>query len=65
MAYYEMERLASIEGKDPKPYCAEALRTQLNELKHQGVKTVKIMGYGMRSDLVVTSVSRFMAKSMI
>ncbi len=50
MAYYEMARLVSIEGKDPKPYCAEALRTELLELKSLGVKTVTIEGYGMRSD---------------
>jgi len=50
MAYYEMARLASIEGKDPKPFCAEALITQLTELKSQGVRTVKVVGYGMRSD---------------
>lgn len=49
-AYYEMARLASLEGKDPKPYCTEALRTQLYELKSMGVKTVKIVGYGRRSD---------------
>ena len=50
MAYYEMARLASTEDKDPKPFCAEALRTQLTELKTQGVKIVKIVGYGMRND---------------
>jgi len=50
IAYYEMARLASMEGKDPMPYCSHALQLQLNQLKSEGVKTVKIVGYGMRSD---------------
>lgn len=43
-AYGEMAQLASMEGKDPKPYQAEASRAQLNHLKSRGIKTVKIVG---------------------
>jgi len=50
MAYREMARLASREGKDPKPYTTEALRTQLNELKSRGTKTVVIVNVGRRGD---------------
>jgi hypothetical protein len=50
MAYYEMARLAQEEGKDTKPFIAEALRIELKELKKQGIKTVRIVNYGGRSD---------------
>ena len=48
--YFEMERLASQEGKDPKPYVAERLKIELLVLQREGVKTVRIVGCGYRTD---------------
>lgn len=48
--YYEMARLVALENKDPKPYIRQALAIRLGELKKQGVKTVRVAGYGMQSD---------------
>jgi hypothetical protein len=48
--YYEMARLVSSENKDPQPYIKQALGMSLGKLKEQGVKTVRVAGYGMISD---------------
>lgn len=50
MIYYEMARLISGEGKDPKPYLSEALQIELQGLKKDGAKTVRIANYSMRGD---------------
>jgi len=50
MIYYEMARLISEEGKDPKPYLSNALCIELQELKKGGAKTVRVVGCGMRGD---------------
>ena len=48
--YWEMAGLVSGEGKDPKPYLAEALKLDLLMLKREGVKAVRIVGCGGRVD---------------
>jgi hypothetical protein len=48
--YYEMARLVTIESKDPTPYIKQALTINLNVLKEQGVKWVRIAGYGKQPD---------------
>ena len=40
--YYEMGRLASMEGKDWRPYVRQALTIHLNQLRKVGAKTVRI-----------------------
>ncbi len=42
--YQEMSRIAGSKGRDFRPYLVEALRARLLELKHQGVRTVKVVG---------------------
>lgn len=49
-AYREMARVASFEGKDPRPYLADALKTSLQSLKVQGVKRVVIRPYADQID---------------
>jgi hypothetical protein len=48
--YFEMGRLVSQEGKNPRPYFAEAHKLELLRLKRDGVKTVRIVGCGRRVD---------------
>jgi hypothetical protein len=48
--YWEMARLMSLEGRDPRPYIEASLKSQLTRLKMQGVNCVKIMAYGMEPD---------------
>jgi hypothetical protein len=50
MIYYEMARLVYKENRDPTPYIKQALIINLNVLKAQGVKWVRIAGYGMQPD---------------
>lgn len=50
LVYYEMARLVSEEGKDPKPYLSNALQIELEELNKDGAKTVRIVGAGNRGD---------------
>jgi len=50
MIYYEMARLVSTEGKDPKPYLSTMHKIRLQEMNRAGVKTVRIVGVGGRGD---------------
>jgi hypothetical protein len=42
LIYLEMAHIVSLEGKNPKPYLAEAAKQELLELKAEGAKKVKI-----------------------
>jgi hypothetical protein len=48
--YWEMGALAAREGKDPKPYLAEAMKLELEEHRRQGVTTVRVVNCGKRGD---------------
>ena len=39
-----------MEGKDPKPYIAEALTTRLEDMKRGGVQYVEVTNYGGSPD---------------
>jgi len=48
--FWEMGRLVSMEGKDPKPYIRQEQLKILRELKSSGVKKVRVQVYGGQID---------------
>jgi len=50
MVYIDMARIASMEGKDTKPYIEKVNKSELRELRSIGIKEVKIIDCSWRND---------------
>ena len=54
--YWLMARLVRGEGKDPKPYLAQAVKLELENLKLLGIKTVRITNVGFQRSISACAV---------